>query len=145
MDPLVFVFLCLKMVNGKQQWNIKIKLHLTSLHQQTFRSQSLETNPSTHTGFANMVNIQVRVDDQDTPQFSRLATLAGVSIPETDLLQSREQRQQRTQSRKDSRQSTSKGHKDCSIIYCIIKLINPCIPRVNIIMETYSSYSRKRI
>ena len=49
-----------------------------------------------------MVKVQVRVDDQDTPQFSRLATLAGVSppIPEADL-QLAEQRQLRSLSRKE--------------------------------------------
>lgn len=68
----------------------------------TFRSQSLTASPSTATGLASMVKVQVRVDDQDTPQFSRLATLAGVSppIPEADL-HSAEQRQQRTQSRRE--------------------------------------------
>lgn len=76
------------------------------LHQQTFRSLSLTTTPSTATGVASMVKVQVRVDDQDTSQFSRLATLAGVSPPitETDL-QLAEQRQLRSQSRKEKSHS----------------------------------------
>ena len=62
--------------------------------QQTFRSLST-TSPSTATGFASMVKVQVRVDDQDVPQFSRVATLAGVSPPTTEAdLHSAEQQQQ---------------------------------------------------
>lgn len=55
-----------------------------------------------------MVKVQVRVDDEDIPQFSRLATLAGVSppVPEADL-QTAEQRQLRTQSRKERSHSKS--------------------------------------
>lgn len=72
------------------------------LHQQTFRSLSLTTTPSTATGVASMVKVHVRVDDQDTPQFSRLATLAGVSPPITEAdLQLAEQRQLRSQARKE--------------------------------------------
>lgn len=76
------------------------------LHQQTFRSLSLTTTPSTVTGVASMVKVQVRVDDQDTSQFSRLATLAGVSPPITEAdLQLAEQRQLRSQSRKEKSHS----------------------------------------
>lgn len=72
----------------------------------TFRSLSLTTTPSTATGVASMVKVQVRVDDQDTSQFSRLATLAGVSPPITEAdLQLAEQRQLRSQSRKEKSHS----------------------------------------
>ena len=85
-----------------------------------------------------MVKVQVRVDDQDTPQFSRLATLAGVSppIPEADL-HSAEQRQQRTQSRRDRSNSKagdvliSKLQNDFFILTALY--VNPShfTPRVN--------------
>ncbi|KAL9960808.1 hypothetical protein ACROYT_G034311 [Oculina patagonica] len=78
----------------------------------TFRSLSLTTSPSTATGFGSMVKVQVRVDEQDTPQFSRLATLAGVTPPMTDGdLHFAEQRQIRSQSRKERSHSKSDGTK----------------------------------
>ena len=77
--------------------------------QQTFRSQSL-TSPSTTTGFASMVKVQVRVGEQETPQFSRLATLAGVTPPMTAAdLHSAEQKQLRSQSRRERSPSKSDG------------------------------------
>lgn len=76
--------------------------------QQTFRSQSLTTSPSTATGFASMVKVQVRVGGQETPQFSRLATLAGVTPPMTEAdLHSAEQKQLRSQSRRERSHSKS--------------------------------------
>lgn len=84
--------------------------------QQTFHSLSLTTSPSTATGFASIVKVQVRVDDQDVPQFSRVAMLAGVSPPATEAdLQSAEQRQQQLQSQKEMRALSRKAsfsHKD---------------------------------
>lgn len=51
-----------------------------------------------------MVKVQVRIGDQDTPQFSRLATLAGVTPPITEAdLQTAEQQQRQSQSRKEVR------------------------------------------
>ena len=89
---------------------------LTTLLQQTFRSLSLTTSPSTATGIASMVKVQVRVDEQDTPQFSRLATLAGVSppLPEADL-QSAEQRQLKSQSRRERSHSKAELSSECQI------------------------------
>ena len=78
---------------------------------QTFRSLSLTASPSTGTGLASMVKVQVRVDEHDSSQLSRLAMLAGVSPPmtEADLLsaeqrehQSRQHREQRDFARRDS-------------------------------------------
>ena len=79
--------------------------------QQTFHSQSLTTSPSTATGFASMVKVQVRVGEQETPQFSRLATLAGVTPPMTAAdLHSAEQKQLRSsQSRRERSPSMSYG------------------------------------
>lgn len=77
----------------------------------TFRSLSLTASPSTGTGLASMVKVQVRVDEHDSSQLSRLAMLAGVSPPmtEADLLsaeqrehQSRQHREQRDFARRDS-------------------------------------------
>lgn len=78
--------------------------------QQTFRSQSLTTSPSTATGFASMVKVQVRVGEQETPQFSRLATLAGVTPPMTAAdLHSAEQKQLRSQSHRERSPAKSDG------------------------------------
>ena len=60
------------------------------------------TSPSTATGTGSMVKVQVRVDEQDPPQFSRLATLAGVTPPMTDAeIQQSERRKIRSQSKKE--------------------------------------------
>lgn len=68
----------------------------------TFRSLSYITSPSTATGTGSMVKVQVRVDEQDPPQFSRLATLAGVTPPMTDAeIQQSERRKIRSQSKKE--------------------------------------------
>ena len=78
--------------------------------QQTFHSQSLTTSPSTATGFGSMVKVQVRVGEQETPQFSRLATLAGVTPPMTAAdLHSAEQKQLRSQSRRERSPSRCDG------------------------------------
>lgn len=78
----------------------------------TFHSQSLTTSPSTGTGFGSMVKVQVRVGEQETPQFSRLATLAGVTPPMTAAdLHSAEQKQLRSQSRRERSPFKSEGAK----------------------------------
>ncbi|XP_020606074.1 uncharacterized protein FLJ43738-like [Orbicella faveolata] len=59
-----------------------------------------------------MVKVQVRVGEQETPQFSRLATLAGVTPPMTAAdLHSAEQKQLRSQSRRERSPSKSDGTK----------------------------------
>lgn len=70
--------------------------------QQTFHTQSLTTTSSTATGFASTVKVQVRVSEQEIPQFSRLASLAGLTPPMTEAeLHSAEQKQLRSQSRRE--------------------------------------------
>ncbi|XP_032228067.2 uncharacterized protein LOC5503934 [Nematostella vectensis] len=49
----------------------------------TFRSTSFSSETPTTLGMHSLVKVQVRVDDQQTPQFGRLATLAGVTPPMT--------------------------------------------------------------
>ena len=57
-----------------------------------------------------MVKVQVRVGEQETPQFSRLATLAGVTPPMTAAdLHSAEQKQLRSQSRRERSPSKCDG------------------------------------
>lgn len=57
-----------------------------------------------------MVKVQVRVGEQETPQFSRLATLAGVTPPMTAAdLHSAEQKQLRSQSRRERSPAKSDG------------------------------------
>ena len=52
----------------------------------------------------------MRVDEQDPPQFSRLATLAGVTPPMTDReIQQSGQRQIRSQSKKERSSSKLEG------------------------------------
>ena len=78
------------------------------IRQQTFRSQSFTTSPSTVTGFGSMVKVQVRVGQQETPQFSRLATLAGVTPPMTEAdIHSAEQKQIRLLASKERPRSKS--------------------------------------
>lgn len=72
------------------------------VRQQTFHTQSLTTTSSTATGFASTVKVQVRVSEQEIPQFSRLASLAGLTPPMTEAeLHNAEQKQTRSQSRRE--------------------------------------------
>lgn len=76
----------------------------------TFRSLSYTTSSSTAAVTSSRVKVQVRVDEQDPPQFSRLATLAGVTPPMTDReIQQSGQRQIRSQSKKERSSSKLEG------------------------------------
>ncbi|RMX52800.1 hypothetical protein pdam_00012207 [Pocillopora damicornis] len=79
-------------------------MQIVTNQQQSYESNQPKQSRIFHsaTGTGSMVKVQVRVDEQDPPQFSRLATLAGVTPPMTDAeIQQSERRKIRSQSKKE--------------------------------------------